>query len=454
MRARRIILIGLMFGAVAAAGLLWGGGISPSQAGANDSALKVEPGVQPASTLVPQNAKAVSFTAFKITALGSKDIRVNGILIENKSVASDGIFSEVGVSGSPIYLEEFPLNGNHQRKTKKSFVVKAGETMELEIYGNMVADLSAYDGQRPALTLAGIDADAKVQGTLPITGAVHTVNATLAIGSIAVSQGSLDPRVSQTFLAGAKDRVFTSVRADVGSQEGVTLTSATWTQFGSMGLSDLENVRTYVTYNGVTTSFPAEVDTGDTRKYWASDFGDGIVLPKGGFAEITLKGDIKSGVGRTIRFDLEAGWLEGTGQTYGYTIQSADTITGSNHTIGSGSINIAAANVSEYQSESQLGMITIMVRGEAMEVRAFELQLLSSGITSVKLWDDAGKLAAGPVDPSPSGRVRFTTIWTAPIGKATYHITAASPGSFKNSFAISAKGTATRQDIIAGDLAP
>lgn len=427
----------------------------------NQSILKVEPGIQPAPMLALANAKALAFTTIKLTALGSKDIRVKSMVIENKSLASDGVFSEVGVSGTPIYIGEFALNANHQRTTQKSFVVKAGATLELTIYGNIASDLSAYGGQNVALTLVGIDADARVEGALPITGATHTINSTLTIGTMTLSRGPADPGTSQDLALGTKNTVFTSSRMDVGSQEGITLTSVTWTDYGSLAPSDLQNVKTYITYNGTTTSFDTEIDVDDTNKEWTSSLGDnGIFIPKGGSVEITLKGDVVSGTGHTIEFDLEAGYLEGTGYAYGFTIQNSDTITGFVHTITSGSLMISPANQSQYHGESQLGEIYLDVKGEPMEIAALQLQLVSTGITNLKLWNSAGTLLAGPVAPSLSGLVRWTisspspSLLIAPVGKTIYHVTGSSPGNFQPTISVTAKGTITHQDIAATNLSP
>ena len=441
----------LVMAAMAVAGSI-GIHVLMAHAEASESVLKIEPGVQPESTLAPHDAESLAFTVVELTAVGTKDIRVKNMVIERKGLADDAAFAEVSISGTPLFMDELSLNAKHQYETKKSFVIKAGTTMELTLYGIMAADLTLYDGQKPSLALVRVDTDAKIGGTLPIVGTAHTVNSKVAIGTIAVSQGSRDPGTARTFAVGTKDATFTSVKADIGSQEGIKLTSVTWTQLGSMGAADLANLKTYVTYNGTTTSYDTIMDPG--QKFWVATFGDGIAVPRGGTAEVFIKGDVVSGTNRTIQFELDAISLEGQGQTYGYMARNADVIAGSTHTIGLGSLLISGATQSQYHGEPLLGDIYLDVRGEAIEIHSFDLQLTSGGAANLKLWDSSGALAAGPANSSASGRVHFTNTWVAPIGRSAYHLTASSFGNFKNLFALTAKGVSTRQDIIVMDLTP
>lgn len=444
---KHVIAWGMIFAVLTSVLFLWGSGIQALMAETSESALKVESGVQPVSVLAPQDAKSLAFTTFKLTAIGTKDIVVKNMVIERKGLADDAVFSEVSVSGTPLLMDESSLNAKHQYETKRSFTVKAGATLELTIYGDMVSDLSAYAGQKPSLALVRIDADAPIEGALPIVGITHTVNATVAIGTIAVSRGSRDPGSAKNFAVGEKDAVFTSVRADVGSKEAITLKWIIWTQLGSMGVSDLGRLKTSVVYNGTTTSFETVAD--QNKKFWIADFGSGINVPRGGSAEIFIKGDVVSGANRTVEFDLDTISLEGAGQTYGYMIRNSAVITGFKHTFIVGSLLISGANQNQYRGEPRLGDIYLDVKGEAMEIRAFELQLTSPlGIANVKLWDNSGTLIAGPVGPSDSGKVQWTNTWVAPIGRTTYHVTGSSLGSFQNTFAVTAKGMTTHEDIV------
>ena len=233
-----------------------------AHAQATESALKIESGDQPASTLAPHDAQSLAFTIVKLTAIGTKDITVKNIVVERRGPADDAAFAAISISGTPLLMDELSLNAKHQYETKKSFIIKSGETMELTIYGNMASGLTAYDGEKPSLALVRVDTDAKIDGALPIVGTTHTINANVAIGTIAVSQGSRDPGTARTFAVGTKDVVFTSVKTDIGSQEGIRLTSVTWTQLGSMGAVDLANLKTYVTHNGTTTSYDTIMDPG------------------------------------------------------------------------------------------------------------------------------------------------------------------------------------------------
>ena len=188
------------------------------------------------------------------------------------------------------------------------------------------------------------------------------------------------------------------------------------------------------------------------RKFWVATFGDGIILPRGGSAEVFIKGDIAGGTNRTIEFDMDVISLEGEGQAYKYMVRNTDIIAGFVHTIAKGSLLVSGAAPNQYHGEAQLGEIYLDTRGEAAEVHSFDLQLTSSGIGGVKIYDSTGALVAGPANPNTSGRVHFTNTWTAPLGRTAYHITGSASGSFKNSFNLSATGATSHQDIFVNDL--
>ena len=58
-------------------------------------------------------------------------------------------------------------------------------------------------------------------------------------------------------------------------------------------------------------SYPTTVDA--TGKYYTSNFGAGLTISKGFSKEISIKGDIISGSGRTVAFN-EGGLKRGIGQ--------------------------------------------------------------------------------------------------------------------------------------------
>ena len=73
------------------------------------------------------------------------------------------------------------LNSNHQATVGDTFTLNAGETKTLTVAGNMAASLTAYAGQVVGITVVAVNTTSTVAGSLPISGAQHTVNATLSL---------------------------------------------------------------------------------------------------------------------------------------------------------------------------------------------------------------------------------------------------------------------------------
>src|SRR6185295_11562453 len=84
--------------------------------------------------------------------------------------------------------------------------------------------------------------------------------------------------------------------------------------------SDLANVVTVV--NG--TSYPTVLSS--DGKYYMSNLGSGVVIPKGNRVDVYVQGDIvgSNASGRTIIFDVDKNTdIFATGETYGYGISPA-----------------------------------------------------------------------------------------------------------------------------------
>jgi len=283
-----------------------------------DPVLEVSLGDDVPPVLLVHDAKRVPLLKVLLKA-SNGDVEVSKVVIERKGFASDRVFSEIGVMG--IDSERAP-DANHQYQTRESFTVKAGEEMELVLFGNIASDLTAYEGQTPSLSLVKIDADAPVEGDLPITSKTFTVNSNISIGTLTLTQDSFDPAMNRSFYINDKDVTFTAVKASIGGQEAIVLNNVTWYQAGSASINDVKNVKTYVVYKGDVYSFDSTPD--ETGKYYSSDLGDGIKIGKGETADIYVKGDIgTTGSDRTIDFDVYGYWdISGVGATYKQEVDS------------------------------------------------------------------------------------------------------------------------------------
>jgi hypothetical protein len=419
-------------------------------------ALTVMAGTQPANSLAPQSAARVPFTTVVLTA-GSADVTVNSITVQRSGLAQDAVFTGVVLidqNGMQIGIAK-SLNSNHQAMVGEPFVIKAGTSKTVTIAGNMAADNSLKAGQVVGLDVVAINTSASVAGSLPITGAMHTINASLALGSASISSSSFDPASASSQPIGTSGYRFTGFRLTAGSAEDVTFKSIRWNQTGSAGSTDLANVVTVV--NG--TQYPTTVSA--DGKYYSTVFPSGITIAKGNSLDVYIQGDIvgSSAAGRTSEFDIYKNTdVYLVGNTYGYgviapvgalAVQSGSHNTvlgtvgnpwlqGSTLTVTAGSVTliskaneVASQNIAINVPNQVLGGFATNFSGEPVSVQTLPVGFTNSGtiggaLTSVTLVDKNGAVVAGPVDATVANgttqTVTFTDTVTFPIGRAVYTI--------------------------------
>lgn len=421
-----------------------GSGGVPAPVPATAGTLRVEAGLHPASSLFPTNSTRVPFTVLKFTAPSGQDVTVNSVTVERTGLASDTAFSGLVLldeNGTQLGVAK-TLNSSHQAVLTEKFVVTGGTTRTMTLAANAQTSNNSLGGQIAYLSLVGVDHTASsLVGTLPITGTGHTVNETLTIGSVTMLRGSVDPGSSQTKEVGTTAYTFSAVKVTAGSAEKVYLRSIRWNQTGSVGSSDLTNVKTYV--DGVAYDTTVSSD----GKYFISVFNDnngkGVLMDKGFSKELSIKGDINGGSGRTIDFDLAKRTDIGLiGESYGYGITPPQT--GSSDptddtaafsstedpwydaaqvTISAGSIQVSTSNSAPSQNiavnlaNQPLGAFTVDVKGEAISVgrMGFNITLGSEGtnddvddITNIVIVDQNGLVVAGPADGTAADSANTT----------------------------------------------
>ena len=420
--------------------------------------LTVTAGVQPTATLAVGGAARVPFTTVVLTASADGDIVVNSLLIERDALAQDGAFAGIVLldeDGTQLGIAK-TLNSLHQAKIGEAFTVKAGTSKTMTVAANMTTKTlmaASYEGQVGSLEVMTVNTSATVNGTFPIKGASHVMNGSLTIGTIDAARGVNDPNASATKEVGVTDYTFSAIKVTAGSAEKVRVHSLRWNQSGSAASSDLENLKTYV--DGTAYDLTVSVD----GKYYTADFGEGLVIDKGLSKEISIKGDILGGSGRTIVFDIYKNTdLYVTGETYGYGITPTETgataaapatsqfvssngtpwydnahVTVSNGSITiSKAISVEAQNVAEVTPNQVLGGFDVEVKGEEVSVASMIFDVVLTGtaaggncddIDNVTLVDANGTVVAGPVNvvgASTPGTITFTDTVTFPIGAGTY----------------------------------
>ncbi len=404
--------------------------------------VTVSAAAQPANSLAPQGALRVPFTRFSITA-GATPVNVTGVKVKLEGLANRSNISTV------VLLDENGMQVGRSRVLQSDYTATIGESMTIPanttktftVAANMAA--AVQPGEVAAFAVIDVMADQAVNGTLPIVGASHTMNSTLAISSVTLSNGANKPSIT-TKEIGSTGVVVGSVKiTNNSSTEDVVLKSVRFYQAGSASNADLANVKAMV--DGV--EYPVTVSA--DGKYYTVSFGNGITIAKGLSKDIDLKADITSGVNRTITFQVyEASDVNVMGALYGYgsnitgttfpynVATSTITITGATLNSISRSNAAPVANITVAKPNEVLGAFEVDLRGEGVDTTSVVVNVAMTGtpanetgaLTNVSLVDANGKVLAGPVDMVDSntgtagaGTLTFSGV-TFPAGKTTVFV--------------------------------
>ncbi|MFZ2522151.1 MAG: peptidoglycan-binding protein [Minisyncoccia bacterium] len=414
--------------------------------------VMVTAGAQPANSLAPQSASRIPFTTLVLTA-GSSDVTVNSITVERGGLAQDAVFSGIVLlksDGTQIGIAK-TLNSNHQAMVGEPWVIKAGTSQTVTVAGNMGSSLGSYAGQVVGLNVVAVNTSGSVSGVLPLSGAMHTVNATLTLGSAQMAVSSFDPNSAQTKEIGTTNYKFAGVRVTAGSAEQVRLWSIRWNQTGSASSQDFANLMVYVDGTAYPTTVSAD------GKYFSANFAGGILIDKGNSKDVYIQGDVigTGAAGRTVQFDIyKTTDVYVSGVTYGYgitptagttgTASTASEFTtgtpffsGSVVTVSAGSVttiqkatSVAAQNIAVNVPNQVLGGFDTDLKGEPISVQSMVFTVASSSgsgtglLTNVSIVDSNGAVVAGPVDgvysSATTQTLTFTDTVTFPVGLKTY----------------------------------
>jgi len=162
--------------------------------------VSVSAAIQPMNGLAPDNANRIPFTNFTLTAGNDGDVTINSITVERQGAANDAIFAGVVLldasTGAQVGIAR-TLNSNHQATIGDTVVIPRGTSKTFTVAGNR-ADTNSHAGEVASLAVVAVNTSAAVSGSLPITGASHTVNETLSIGTISTTTSAFDPAAAQT----------------------------------------------------------------------------------------------------------------------------------------------------------------------------------------------------------------------------------------------------------------
>ncbi|MEQ1845058.1 MAG: peptidoglycan-binding protein [Nitrospira sp.] len=432
---------------------------TPTVPGTNPQggSLSVSAGSQPANSLTPESAARIPFTTVVLSA-GSSDVTVNSITVERVGLMQDAVLSGVVLldqNGLQIGIAK-TLNSNHQAMVGEPFVIPAGTSKTVTIAGNMSSTLDSYAGQVGGLNVVAVNTSASVAGSLPVSGASHTVNASLTLGTAQMTESSFDPDSSSSREIGTTGFRFAGVRLTAGSAEQVKIWSVRFNQTGSASSQDLANVKIYVDGTAYDTTVSAD------GKYYSALFAGGILVDKGISKDVYIQGDIvgTSAAGRTIKFDIYKNTdIYVSGVTYGYGItptQSANgsasdstseftsgtpffdgskvTVTGGSVTTIQKATSVAATTIAVNVPNQVLGGFTTDIKGEPISVQSMVFTVATGTgtgnglLTNVTIVDQNGAVVAGPIDATDgtvsdgSQTLTFTDTVTFPVGMRTYTV--------------------------------
>jgi hypothetical protein len=417
------------------------GGTTPTGPG-----LSVSAGAQPANALAPAGASRVPFTTFTITNNSGVVQTVNGVTVERTgpSVNSNlaGVVLVDSSNGVQLGIAK-TLNSSNQATIGDTFTINPGQTLTLTVAGNIAGDTIAQSGQIVSLRVVAVNSSAPISGSLPITGASHTINTSLSLGSFSTSTSSFDPGIAQNKSIGDTDVRFTGIRFGANAQEDLRLYSIRWRQTGSAGSSDLGSVVTVV--NG--TSYPTIVDS--SGKYYTTSFPGGLLIPKGQSVDAYIKGNIVGSnvTGRTAEFDIDRSTdVYFVGQTYGYGVTDkgcnnaactnqpwlagyvVNIQPGQPSTI-SRATEVGAQNIAVNVSNQPLGAFATDFIGEAVSAQTMTFTIATTGVTGLltdlTVVNQNGSVVAGPEDATWNNgvmQVVFSDTVTFPVGRQVYTV--------------------------------
>ncbi len=454
------------------------------------SDLTVSAAAQPGNSLAPQSAANLPFTKFTLTA-GASDMTFDSVTVELVGLADKAAFSSVALmdeDGNILGLTK-TLNSNDQATIGETTTIPAGMSKTFTVVGNMKSSLTSYAGQVASFSVVSVNSSATVAGSLPITGAQHTINASLSIGSATADRGVEDPNSSKSKEIGTTNYKFQAVKITAGSAEDVRVKSVRWNQSGSASASDLSNVM--LTFDGQTYTPTVSGD------YYTFNFGDGVVIKKGLSKEMVLSADIVGGSASTVIFDIRKDTdLVVMGETYGYGITPSAgstapasssssqfttgtpwfdgatvTITGGSFNSVSKSNDAPAADIAEQVSDTVLGAFTVDIKGEPITVETVKFAIDTTentgtdvdadDITNITLVDQNGAVLAGPEDGSATdytptggsaaeGSVSFSSV-TFPTGVTTVFVKGLLGSDFDSSDTVTIRVNPTDWSNATGD---
>ena len=394
------------------------------------SGLHVAAGDHPDDSLAPNGATNVPFTVIELTNNGSSDVTVDSIVVRRTGLASDDAFTKVVLldeDGLQIGDDD-TIDSDHEAVIGDDIEVEEGETVTLTVAATR-DDTSSYAGDIASFSVIAINTDAAVSGSLPITGAEHTINEALEIGSLTVDEGGNEPSTSDKQV-GEEEETIGSFELTNNGDEDVKLMKVRIHQDGS---ADPENAFDNVVAEFMGDEYDVDVD-GD---YLIVDFGSGATLEEGDDEDLDIVVDIVGGGSDSVLLEIkEETDIVAYGEDYGYGV-AVSWGTGDN-TNNEFDITGGEFSVSEEDSVNDdevvtgvanqiLGAFEVENEDELVEAEEVTLTMHSSAtstydIDNIRLVDEDGEVLAGPEDWDTSDEEAVFDNVEFPVGNYIVYI--------------------------------
>ncbi|MFH1430151.1 MAG: hypothetical protein ABIG71_01340 [Candidatus Uhrbacteria bacterium] len=408
--------------------------------------LTASDGGSPGAASVPYLASDAVFAKVKLVGTGT----ISAFTVTRSGLGADANFSGVKLYDGTTQLGTTQtLNSSHQARFNNLNLAVSGEKV-LTIAGDIAATGTATSGHLVQLgVVAASDielASGSVSGTFPIRGGEMTI-ANISIGSATLYRGPSMPTSDQNIKPDEVDFLFTEVKISAGGVEALTVKQITAVQAGTATVSDLKDIKLVNSATGETLKSVASLNA-NSRVIFD---GLNINVPKGDYVTLGIKATMTGGSSssRTIGFELHDGvsyLINVVGNTYGFGITPAANasndfcattgVSGNTacqtQTVSTGTLAIARSASSPAtgkiaQGGSQVPLLSVdyTVSGEDVNISSQNWDFTFSGIlyselTSVTLYDAAGKVVAGPSDPTSGNTITYTDAMTVPVGTHTY----------------------------------
>jgi hypothetical protein len=453
---------------------LAGPGVTPSTGSILTLALASD---SPAASTVVKNAQRVKFTKVSFTASADGNIVIDSLKVKRTGLSQDSNISDVilvDASTDKQLGNEKTLGSLHDVTFNDDITVNAGTTKSYYLAANMASTVQTGEVVYLELSEVKLTGSATVSGTLPIKGNGMTMSNTITIGAVTVAAGGDNPSAA-TKQVGTTNYIFSGVRLTNDAVEEVQVEALRFYQNGTAADADLANLKLEVDGTQVATL------SGVTSKEAYFDLSTSpVVIKKGLNKQFTIKGDIVSGSARTVSFDFEKKTdVKVKGKTYGFYINptypnsTTPYFNGPDATISVGTLTaskgtLASTYVAEGSTSQILGAFNLQAKGEKVNVTALEINIAvtssaatEADVTNLTIYDEAGVVVAGPVDPSDTyNQATSTDTIVVPVGTNKYTVKGDLNTDFANgdtivltiegpNLNITAKGETTNQTITA-----